>query len=154
MKLALWHQFAGDITSVQWGWIALTCSFTSAYLCIILECPLNISFLLEIAPKQFTTFCHLPSMGVHSLLALLGTNDFTSKCTVHLNCEHVEEALFFFDALCPQERMKGNICEFLRRSKKKDCSQEAFSSDAAMTNAPVNYWVFQNQALKKCLILA
>lgn len=32
---------AGDITSVECGWIALTCSFTSAHLCIILECPLN-----------------------------------------------------------------------------------------------------------------
>lgn len=50
--------------------------------------------------------------------------------------------------------MKGNICAFLRRSKKKDCSQETFSSDAAMSNAPVNYWVFQKQAKKKSLILA
>lgn len=63
---------AGDITSVQCGWIGLTRSFTSAYSCIILGCPLKFSFLLEMAPQQFTTFYHLPSMGVHSLLTIAG----------------------------------------------------------------------------------
>lgn len=59
----------------------------------------------------------------------------------------------FLTSYAQRKELKETYVHFRVEEKKKYCSQETFSSHSVMSNVPVNYWVIQKQAKKKCLIL-